>query len=303
VQHVTDPIEQRQKVATLKNVLAILLVLVVAVFMTTFGVGIGVDMFFNADPRAVEAYRGGFVGAFFAFLFVRVGDLLSRWFEQQRRNSDALMALQLRYVEAWNVLSNNNFVWEYWSELVKERGEIVNLWTNRLRQVNIPGERLHELLNLDLLNELVDLNTRLTQVNDDTEAFGRTYEVAAEGLLSEKIDLAGYRENLRRMNIRRAYHQESTLAVMGDIDRALAAIRVLIGDRTIGQAAIKLFTPRVYWRTFDTQRALELSGLRAEAAARTEANRARIQDFEKKAADRAHADQARVVKQSGEGSD
>lgn len=43
------------------------------------------------DPELGKSLFGGFAGAFFAFLFIRLADALNRVFERQNKNYNALV--------------------------------------------------------------------------------------------------------------------------------------------------------------------------------------------------------------------
>src|SRR5689334_3892777 len=131
-----------------KTYLELLLVLAAALFLVAIGTGVAVDVFWASDPKAPEAFRGGFIGAFFAFLFVRAGDFLSKLFERSRRNSQLLLTLQHRYVEVGETLSNNRHLLEFWNQLAAPRSpqEGIPLWTNRLHMAEVPRDLIVELI-------------------------------------------------------------------------------------------------------------------------------------------------------------
>ena len=60
-----------------QTAIEVILLAVIAAFVSSVALIVFVDLFWTADPKSSEAFRGAFRGAFFAFISLRIGDALT----------------------------------------------------------------------------------------------------------------------------------------------------------------------------------------------------------------------------------
>jgi hypothetical protein len=252
--------------------------LVVAVIAFAFLVIVRTgQVLFAGDPSAPMAMISGFFGAFFAFIFVRFADFFTRLYERSVRNRNALVAIQHRYLQAINEISDNVHSLQVWDRI---RAGGVALWMSRLHDVPMPRDLLLQLTNIDLVNELFDLHTRIHRINQDSATFNRTYEELSAAMLDGKIPQADYVANLQGLDQHRWLMQEFMTAAEVDMQRAVAALRVAMSHRTIGQRLQSALLSSRYTDGFKRARETEERAVQAEAAELGAGHRRRIEELE-----------------------
>jgi hypothetical protein len=259
-----------------KQLIEILLFAIVVAFIIAVGQTL-IAPLFDTTSKAFEAFLGGFVGAFFAFVFVRLGEFLTKLFERARTNTAALMTLQHRLIEAALTISDNVHSLEVWQQLPDR--PTPTLWMNRLHSVEFPRDALLALTNIDLLNELMDLHLHLRRLSVDFEGFNRSYQQLADLLLKERDEM-NYRAGLASMLPSCGLLERHSRAYEGEITKALATIRTVLHERTFGERCMAFLTRRHFPRGFETRRQTAITTLTAEIAQRTAENRERIAKIE-----------------------
>ena len=269
-----------------KTYFEVILVAIVLMFVCAIGVGVMVDVFWASDAKAPDAFRGGFIGAFFAFLSVRIADLLTKLNDKAKRNSSALITLQHRYMDIAGEIHDNIYLLSIWDQMIEAMGkdDRYPLWTNKLFSVQIPRTELTELSNIDLVNELFSLNTKIRKMNHSLETFSSTYEKVSDALVNQKMQAADYVLTVKRMNKDRFQLAEFLESLILDLEKALSAIRILLRRKTLSQKFIEGVTASDYARGFEEARAKELDSIKAEISETKNRSALEIEQVEKRAA-------------------
>src|SRR5215203_916978 len=138
-----------------------------------------------AAPQGFLLVAGPFFGASFAFIFIRVGDAIKRYYDRRFKNHDSLVHLEhyLNDVAARideNIYLADGFI-KVVSTSVVESGTI-SASGNRLTSIPFDRELLLGLTNLDLINDLFSFQIGIRKLNDTTESLARKYDRAASSL-------------------------------------------------------------------------------------------------------------------------
>ncbi len=250
----------------LKTYLEIVLVTIVLIFVTAIGVGVAIDLFWAADPKAPEAFRGGFIGAFLAFLFVRIGDTLKRFDDRRRKTRHALVTLEHRYNECAVALSTNRYLIKIWDGIAKaaaEHAEVPNLSRYHPVEIRVPREPLVEITNLDLINELFNLNLDLESMNRDLRNFTEGIGKIMDAFIDDKISRANLDDIILSANKDRLALELHLDRIMKGVERANAAIVWSLGKQTLLEKLFIATTETRYPRNFEKARDEQIEKNRA----------------------------------------
>src|SRR5258706_13707472 len=138
-----------------RTVIEVLLLAVIVAFVVAISLGVFVDLFWAPDNKPSEAFRGAFLGAFFAFLFVRLGDALTKIHERRAKARNGLVALEHRFLEILNEVHDGLYIFQKLAEfqVALRSSPPVPIFMNRLGTLSRVGD-LQPLGNIDLINEL-----------------------------------------------------------------------------------------------------------------------------------------------------
>lgn len=255
-----------------------LIALGVAFLVALVAIGGGVAFFAvlrTSHPKAYGLSLGAFLGAFFAFLFVRLGDALTIMYKRKEKHLGALVILQHRLTYLLVIVDDNIWLAEGFLKTVStdvgHRGE-VKASGNRLSPLPVDEDLPTDLTNLDLINDLLSFNVHLRKMNESMASITRQYDravAAVEGRAVSRDDLDVYRTNV-----------SSVLQAMGILCQHLKGIHaqtidLLTKTRLLSRASTLLgwimrnVTQVHYPRNFDT----EVSEERAKVLAELERSR------------------------------
>ena len=137
-------------------------------------------LFIEADSTFIHTGASAFLGAFFAFIFVRVGDFFKSYSNRISKNHNSLVKLEYLLNTLIGRLDGNIHAIESFEEIyaltTKGIGQSqVFVWVSRLHPVTLYDDLLLDLTNIDLVNELFILNLRLRALNESMETINGTY--------------------------------------------------------------------------------------------------------------------------------
>jgi hypothetical protein len=254
-----------------KTAIEVLLLAVIAAFVTAACLIVFVDLFYTAGPQPSDAFRGGFWGAFLAFIFVRVSEAMNRFYQAGKDHRKGLGQVQFRLNEALNISNDNLFVLEQWDAFylkTKEvhRTKVVPVFTNRIEFAPSVKDALMDLGSIGLVNELFLLESDLRKLNDSLETWQRSYEVARSAFIAKDIDLATYLANVEQSNEHVQTLRKFVEGYMEDVIGALAATRLLTQYKPFLVKFYSWINPDRYSKAQDPNRDAEIQKLRSEVA-------------------------------------
>lgn len=208
-----------------------------------------------------------FLGAFFAFLFVRFGEFFAAYSERITSGHSALVKLEHLANLNMGIISDNIYKIDEFDGMYREYAAIekrVFLWANRLSEIMLLGDLTIGPTNIDLINELFFLNSGYRKLNDSMDAANVAYAESKQALISKGMEPEEFRANTARFRQRLL---EIQLFLKHELDRTInvsAAVRVLAKRRTLLGYLLHMLPGRRYPRNFASQRASEEAKLRGE---------------------------------------
>ncbi|MFH1162317.1 MAG: hypothetical protein V1696_03545 [Candidatus Jorgensenbacteria bacterium] len=139
-----------------------------------------------------------FSGAFFAFLFVKIEDYLTRIRTRKKQNYNALVRLEYIGNENLSIAHDNLFTADdiIRTSNITKSSQQVQINFNRFEDLVIRNDLLSELLNIDFINLCFILNIDARKINSSLESIMRSYDQINSGVFNRTMSLDNYLENL-----------------------------------------------------------------------------------------------------------
>jgi len=204
---------------------------------------------FGSDAGMKKDFTAAFMGAFFAFLFVRLGEGLTLIYKRKSLSRNAMVRLQHHFNDCLNVLNDNIFVIDTFFRVFEgydANQQNQKVFANRLQMVPIEKALVVDLNNLDFVNEVFTLQVDLRKLNDSMDAANRMIEGATEAFVGGRIDLVTYVANIDRIRPQMKDLKKFLAATMDDVVNALASSNLLLKNEPILSTIIRLSTPVHY---------------------------------------------------------
>jgi len=189
--------------------------------------------FVRFDMRdAILKALGAFTGAFFAFLFIRIGEMLTKLYERQRTHYSALVKLEHIFYRYLNDISDNVSVIEEISK-IKQRANNnpPTLSYNWLEAFIINDDILLDLANIALINEIASFNVNLRKINSDMESINGLYDEIRQAALHRLITPDSYIQNFEHYVTKLERVKAFLESLNEKSKRVLAIIRLLLKKR------------------------------------------------------------------------
>lgn len=155
----------------------------------------------KSSINTLSPTANAFLGAFFAFLFVRLGDFLNVYREKIKIHHNALVKLQYMCNEYLNIIDDNKNVIANFCSLIDSTlsTNIVPIYINRFHPFEIDKNILLSFQDITLINKTFTYNDDLISANTDMANFTGFYTEMRQGLLQKNISPQDYKENMKRM--------------------------------------------------------------------------------------------------------
>lgn len=178
-----------------------------------------------------------FAGAFFAFLFLRIADFLSKLYAREVKHYNSLVILETQLNEIGGIIHDNLYVLPNFQRVITSG----NVYYNNLHQIPVDKSHYESLYDIDLLNELFTYFYQVRKLNDDLETATNGYNDIKNALIQKHINPADYKvnaemlaENLKTMEMFLTDLEERTT-------RLMARIRVQMRkDKPLGTRIMEL---------------------------------------------------------------
>lgn len=149
---------------------------------------------------ALGDFISAFTGAFFAFVFVKLGELGTRIYTRQRVNQTALVTLEQVLQEYVNRLYDNEFIADDIIETIdattKNQDGALKVNFNYLKPLPIDKSLTIDLRNLDYKNDLFDFFEDLEKLNRSLDSIQHYYDLMTTNLMSGQLSHENYMGNL-----------------------------------------------------------------------------------------------------------
>jgi hypothetical protein len=274
----------REIIRKAKTTIEVLLLAIIAAFVGATALGLFVDIFWHPESQTSDAFRGALWGAFFAFLFLRLSDALTRMYQANRNSRRALLVIQLTLNEALSISGDNLSVLEQWDAFYgilksKAANAPTPVFANNIQKVPELRLLLMELSSIGLLNELFLLNSSIRKLNDSADTWQRAHQYAKDAFTSRIIDEATYIMNMDRGNKNRLELTRFFNALIEELIDALAATRLLTQYRPFLDKVFGWLNPDRYVEHTHPAHTNEIKKLRAEMEEIGAQSKARIESI------------------------
>lgn len=146
-------------------------------------------------------FLSAFLGAFFAYLFTRIGTLADRLFNRKQKHRTGLVAIEKQGNEYQNYIGDNLFVADDYIKIAKRRltDKKPFIYFNELHELPIDKKIYPMIGNIDMVNELFSLEASVAKINSSIRSLNRFMGLIQDAFINQKIDLATYLVNVKIM--------------------------------------------------------------------------------------------------------
>lgn len=156
------------------------------------------EIFLNENDSFRIVSVGAFLGAFFAFLFIRFSDFISKISLRICNNYIALVRLQHYSNENISIIDDNIHLM---NQIITQLNLVVNENKRAVLPINIietsiEKEIILSITNLDFANQLFTYNMMLRKLNQSSQSFKQTMEKISNSYTSNTIPFSAYKLNV-----------------------------------------------------------------------------------------------------------
>ena len=239
----------------------------------------------TADPdnRVTTSALAAFFGAFFAFLFVRLGNAFTRIYERQAKHHSALVTAEFHLNGILSDLDDNLYLINMMVDNLGKpaTSNTVPASVDQLEPVEIRQDLLLDLLNIDLVNDLFVLFVHLRKLNSSFMALNRVHEKIVSTYLGRSPDFEGYRATLPTFVAELRMLGNFVEASKAEVVENMACVRVLLRDYPLLAWLVRLLTRHHYSRNFGQLVAAEAEVVAREIREGEEQSMSRIERIRK----------------------
>lgn len=178
------------------------------------------ENFTNPNYELLIQGFSAFAGAFFAFLFLRIAEFLSKLYQRQVKHYNSLVILETQLNEIGGIIHDDLYILPNFIRVIKSG----NVYYNNLRPIPIDKSHYESLFDLTILNELFTYYYQVRKLNDDMETASSGYQDIKNALIQKNITHQDYivntsilAENLKQIEIFLADLEERTVKLLARI--------------------------------------------------------------------------------------
>jgi len=146
-----------------------------------------------SNPNSVLLIQGfsAFTGAFFAFLFIKIAEFLSKVYQRQVKHYNSLVLLESQLNELGGILYDNIYL------IPPFRNAITSgrIYFSKLNQLPIDRSHYETLHDINLINDLFTYNYRLRKINNDIDSLADGYADIKNAYIQRHIQDKEYLAN------------------------------------------------------------------------------------------------------------
>jgi hypothetical protein len=139
----------------------------VAILLIAGALTIALAVTFTKHSSGRDTLFSAFGGAFFAYIFVRLGELFNRISKREKLNLDTLVEVEYTLNDHLNRIGQNTGILDALLVVVSTKSPVVNF----MRIKPIPNDKsgLQDLKNLDFINDMFNYYVDLEKINEGFE--------------------------------------------------------------------------------------------------------------------------------------
>ena len=166
-----------------KDIIQGILVIIIFSFVFIVSGFIFQEIFFNQSLSFIREGFGAFLGAFFAFLFIRLGEFFSKLYKRKVDSFNEYVFLDRVLNEHLVNAQNNVYTADTVLKILKDGDVAINKFT----MFSIPRDSTMKINNIEFINDIFSYNIDLMKVNNDMERLNEWYQELKMALLQENI--------------------------------------------------------------------------------------------------------------------
>jgi hypothetical protein len=139
------------------------------------------------DQLLIQGFSA-FAGAFFAFLFLRLAEFLSKVYQRQVKHYNSLVILETQLNELGGIIHDNIYLIPFFRNAITSG----NIYFSKLRQLPIDRSHYENLHDIDLINDLFSFNYQLRKLNDDMDSLADGYADIKNAYIQHHIQKQDY---------------------------------------------------------------------------------------------------------------
>lgn len=225
----------KKSIEFVRKIFPIMLLIVIFAFIFAFGIFVFDKIFFQSDSGYINNAIGAFMGAFFAFLFIRISEAFTKIYERENRHYNALVRLEHICNGYLNIISDNIFVIDDFIDIAQKavQNDKRFIYFDVLHEFSIDKEITLDLANIELINEVFSLEVGVKKMNYSINATNRFYTDIKNAFIQKNIDFETYKINVNKL-IEKLIQLKSFLTDLEKEDkRVLAISRILMKSKPI----------------------------------------------------------------------
>lgn len=225
------------------------------------------ELVIKQNTKFIENFQGAFVGAFFAFLFVRMADGLNKIYERHAKNNKALIAFEHQFNDMGGIIYDNIYTLDTFLDFVQKietNPGFPILFSGSLHEIPINKDVILDLINLDFINDLASYNLRTRKMNDSLLTFNSAYQQIKTSFLEKQSNIATYVHNVLDLKDTAILFKVFLNQLLEDTTVIGAKGRLLNNDVSFFSRIVLLTFKKKYPKNFTQEVDKELRKLKAE---------------------------------------
>ena len=257
-----------------ENYFALIIVLIIASFIVFWVFNLFTLIFLSNDTGFSKAIIAAFAGAFFAFLFLRMGEILGKYYQRQVKHFNALVSMEVFLNELGTIIHDNIYLLPTFRATINSG----NVYASTLRPLPIRRDYYEQLHDIKLINEVYKLNYDIRRINDDQESANNWYLHLREIYTTGKMAPDHYIENAKILSENLKVIQAGLILLLDDVVRlnAMSKIRATL-DKPLLTRAMHLFIEKTRQNITPKQIKQKITALKKDVEKSSKDSQPRIQ--------------------------
>jgi len=170
----------------------------------------------------MKSVVASFAGAFFAFLFLRVGEILEKYYQRQVKHFNALVSMEIFFDELGTIVHDNIYLLPAFRSTINSG----NVYASIMRPLPIRRDYYEELHDIKLINDLYKLNYDIRRINDDLESANDWYLHLRQIYTTGQMQADHYIENAKILSENLKVIQAALTLLLDDVVKLDAITKI-----------------------------------------------------------------------------
>ena len=240
-------------------------------------------LFTAANSATRDGFQGAFMGAVFAFIFVRLGDALTRIYQRLAKNQSSLVRLQHHLNDCLGLTSDNIFIINEYMKIFENYHadiEEPKIFGNELHQLPIDKEIPLALTNLEFVNDMYSYQESIRKLNNSMATANRIVNQTTTSFVQGHIAHKTYAANINHYKNTMTTIKAFLEAIKKDTLQLYASARVQSKDNPFLSKIIQQAFKHEFTTKQREQVAKEIQKVEREISSIAATSRAKISDIQ-----------------------